>query len=167
MVFLAVALRPVASGSVVPIRVGAVVRKMRPTEAVEVASRPRLTPLTRATPPLARTRLSMVRVAALVALNCAVTVLRPPARVRVPIVSVELTIAVALLETGSAPRKSKVALARETGTALARRSTLLLPAPVLSRVSVAAVTATPDEALIAPCGPASTKLPAVTLVAPV
>ena len=46
MVFLAAALMPVSKGSVVPIRVGAAPRKMRATEAVEVASRPRLTPLT-------------------------------------------------------------------------------------------------------------------------
>ena len=167
LVFLTAALMPVSRASVVPISAGALVRKMRPIEAVSVALRPRLTPLTRATPPLARTRLSMVNVAALVALNCAVTVLRPPASVKVPSVSVELMRAVELLEAGSAPRNRRVELARETGTVLAMRLALLLPAPVLSRVSAAAVTTTPAEASIEPCGPARTKVPAVTFAAPV
>ena len=167
MVFLAGVLMPASVASVVPTSTGALVRKMRPIEAVSVALRPRLTPLTRATPPLVRTRLSMVRVAALVALNCAVTVLRPPARVRVPIVSVELMSAVELLEAGSAPRKRSVPLASETGTVSATRFRLLLPAPVLSNVRLAAVTTMPAEASIEPCGPDRMREPAVTFVVPV
>ena len=109
----------------------------------------------------------MVRVAALVALNWAVIVLRPPARVRLPIVSVELMSAVALLEAGSAPRKRSVPLASETGTVSATRFTLLLPAPVLSNVRLAAVTTMPAEASIEPCGPDRMRVPAVTLAVPV
>ena len=110
----------------------------------------------------------MVSVAPLVPPKVEVIVLRPPAKVSVPMVSVELISAVPLLAAAaSAPLKSRVALARETGTVLAMRSGRFAPAPVLSRVRLASVTRTPEEDWMAPSGPETIKLPAVTWVAPV
>ena len=94
LVFLAPALIPVESASVVPTSAGVVVTRSRATLDVELASMPRLTPFTKPNPPPeGRASVPAVTVATLLPPKLVVTVEIPVSNWSDPTVSVEFVAA--------------------------------------------------------------------------